>query len=99
MADTELTLELRPLPDESDTRVVLRKTTATGARPKEMRGILTVPSWWSDAPLDAASCVDGTKSGSCWLKVWDEVLARARGNHLGGLVRHETLAAQADDDR
>jgi hypothetical protein len=100
MAESEPILGLRRWRDGSYTRVVLRETTPTVARPKEPRSPLGVPSWWSGAPLDVALCVGGTKSGSWWLEVWDEVLARTRGRHLGGIrVNHETLAAQVHDDR
>jgi hypothetical protein len=101
MAETELTLELRPWWGGGYTRVHLRGTMATVAPPKETRGLLWSSSWWSGALLGAALCVDdGTRSGSSWLEVRDDVLARNRERHLGGIrVSHETLAAQADDDR
>ena len=100
MADTELSLELRPWRGGSDTRVDLRGTMATVAQRKEEQRLLRMRSCWSGAPVDVALCVDGTKSGSCWLETWDDILARTRGHHLGGMrVSHETLAAQADDDR
>jgi hypothetical protein len=101
MAETELTLELRPWQDGSYTRIHLRGTMATVAQPKEVGRLLQVLSWWSGAPVDVALCVDGTNSGSCWLELWDDVLRRARGRHPCRIrIRgHETLTAQSDDDR
>lgn len=97
MNEPELTLELRPIHDGRYTQVSLRGTMETVAQPKEMRSLLKVLSWWSGAPVDVALCVDGTNSGSCWLEVWDDVLAHIRGRRLFRLrliISRETLAAQ-----
>lgn len=100
MAESEPILGLRPWRGGSDTRVFLRQTTASVARPKEMGILLGVPYWSGRAPVDVALCVGGTTSMFWWLEVWDEVLARTRGRHLGGIrVSHETVVAQAHDDR
>jgi len=102
MAETELTLELRPWQDGAYTQVSLRGTIATVAQPKEMRSLLKVLSWWSGAPVDLALCVDGTNSGSRWLEVWDDVLLHIRGHHLFRVrfvINRKTLAAGSDHDR
>ena len=99
---TELTLELRPWRNGEYTHIHLRGPIATVAQPKELRSLLKVLSWWSGAPVDVALCVDGTNSGSCWLEVWDDVLARTRGRHLYQVrfvISRDTLAANVDDDR
>lgn len=99
MAETERALGLRPWRGGGDTRVDLRGTMATVAQPKEKQRPLRRSSW-SGALLDVALCVDGTKPGSWWLEVWDAVPAGTRERHLAGIrVSHETLAAQAHDDR
>jgi hypothetical protein len=67
-----------------------------------MRSLLNVLSWWSGAPVDVALFVDGTNAGSCWIEVWDDVLAHIRGRHLYQLrllISRETLAATDGHDR
>jgi len=102
MSEPELTLELRPIHDGRYTHVHLRGTMETVAQPKEMRSLLKVLSWWSGAPVDVALCVDGTNSGSCWLEVWDDVLAHIHERRLFRLrflISRETLAAKDSHDR
>jgi hypothetical protein len=102
MPETELTLELRPSRNGVYTQVNLRGTMETVAQPREMRSLLKVLSWWSGAPVDVALCVDGTNSGSCWLEVWDDVLAHIRGRRLFRLrllISPETLAARDGHER
>jgi hypothetical protein len=102
MAETKLTLELRPLQEGGYTLVNLRGPIATVAQPKEVRSVLRVLSWWSGAPVDVALCVDGTNSGSRWLEVWDDVLVHIRERHLYRLrflISRETLAADGGDER
>lgn len=101
MSESELTLELYPWRDGRYTRVNLRGTIETVAEPREMRSLLKVLSCWSGAPVDIALCVDGTNSGSCWLEMWDDVLAHVRGRHLYQLrllINRETLAAAVDPE-
>jgi len=97
MAETELTLELRPLRNGAYTLVSLRGPIATVAQPKQIRSLLKVLSWWSGAPVAIALLVDGTNSGSCWLEVWDDMLARIRGRHLYRVrfvISRDTLAVE-----
>jgi len=102
MAETELTLKLRPWQDGAFTLVSLEGPIATVVQPKEMRRLLMLLSWWSGAPVDVVLCVDGTNSGACWLEVWDDVLGRIRGRHLYRqrlLTSRETLAAEGGHDQ
>ena len=100
--ETELTLELRPWLDGRYTFVSLRGTMETIAQPKELRALLNALSLWSGAPVDVVLCVDGTNSGSCWIELWDHVLARIRGRHLYRLrclISRNTLAPEDGDER
>lgn len=94
-SETQLILELRPWRDGAHTLVNLRGTMETVAKSTEMRSLLKVLSWWSGAPVDVVLCVDGTNAGSCWIEVWDQVLAHIRGRHLYRLrclISRDTLA-------
>ena len=102
MTETELTLELRPWLDGRYTFVSLRGTMETIAQPKELRALLNALSLWSGAPVDVVLCVDGTNSGSCWLELWDHLLARIRGPplyQLRCLISRDTLAPRVGDER
>src|SRR5262245_30093298 len=102
MAETELTLELRPWLDGKYTYVNLRGTMETVAQPKELRSVLKALSWWSGSPVDVVLCVDGTNSGSCWIELWDHLLARIRAPRLYQLrclISRDTLYPRVGDER
>ena len=83
MIETELTLELRPYhAGGMYTQISLRVTMETVVDPAEMRCLLQILSRWSGGPVDIALCVDGTNAGSCWLELWDDVMAHIRGRRL-----------------